>query len=363
MAVERVVELGVGDDERRQELDDPARRSAAQQQQAALPEPVDQPARAASASGSSRPQRAPRPRSAKRRGRPERAARIERRGDASADRDGARREALFREDVEGGERRGAGERMGDEGAGVERLAAGAPGVHQRRPGRRPRRSAGRRRAPCRSRADRGGPLRASQAKSRPVRPKPVRISSRISAAPASRQSRESPASQPAGGTRTPSRPTTGSTSTAAGAGAAAARAPATARRSATRSSAQANGSRSTCDESWSSERRAELAPRGGRERAEGEAVVAGVEGEEARPAGREQRGLPGDLDRVGAGDREVDARRIDRREGAEAGGERDPRRVRGDVAEAVQRARPPGGRPRRRRADGGGRSRRRRSRR
>ncbi len=81
---------------------------------------------------------------------------------------------------------------------------------------------------------------------------------------------------------------------------------------------------------------AEGAPRGRGEGAEVQAVVAGVEGEKPAPAGGEERGLPGDLDRVGAGDREVDARRVDRRHRAEPRRERDPRRVRGDVAEAVQ---------------------------
>lgn len=65
-------------------------------------------------------------------------------------------------------------------------------------------------------------------------------------------------------------------------------------------------------------------------------MVAGVESEEPMPAGREEGALPGDLDRVCAGDREVDARLVDRSQLAEPLGERDPRRVRGDVAEAVQ---------------------------
>src|SRR6202043_2441404 len=55
---------------------------------------------------------------------------------------------------------------------------------------------------------------ASTAKRRPVLPKPVKISSAISTAPASRQSRAIPASQPGGGGSTPSRPTIGSPSTA-----------------------------------------------------------------------------------------------------------------------------------------------------
>ena len=87
------------------------------------------------------------------------------------------------------------------------------------------------------------------------------------------------------------------------------------------------------------ERRAELRPRGGGEGAQGQAMVARIEGEQASPSGGEQRALPGDLDRVGAGDREVDARIVDRCDAAELAGEGDARRVRGDVAEAVQELR------------------------
>lgn len=84
------------------------------------------------------------------------------------------------------------------------------------------------------------------------------------------------------------------------------------------------------------ERRAELGARGHGERAERHAVVAGIEGEHSGASGRRERRLEGDLDRVGAGDGEVDTRVVDRREAGEALGERDAGRVRRDVAEAVQ---------------------------
>jgi len=76
----------------------------------------------------------------------------------------------------------------------------------------------------------------------------------------------------------------------------------------------------------------------GGEGAEREPVVAAVEGEDAGPARGEQRGLECHLDRIGARGGEVDGGVRQRRTGDERGGEGDARRVRGDVAEAVEEA-------------------------
>ena len=107
------------------ELHDPARRAAAQREQATLAEPVDEPRGALGVGQLQTPQGAATAQAGGVRQRTR-----ERRGDAPADLDGATGELLLRDDVEGGERCGAGERMGDEGPGVEGLAAAAPGLHQ-----------------------------------------------------------------------------------------------------------------------------------------------------------------------------------------------------------------------------------------
>ena len=75
---------------------------------------------------------------------------------------------------------------------------GSPSSGRARGGRSPRRSAGRRPAPCRSRGGPAAPPRARRRRAAPVRPKPVKISSAISSAPRCRQISGEPG-EPAGG--------------------------------------------------------------------------------------------------------------------------------------------------------------------
>ena len=172
------------------------------------------------------------------------------------------------------------------------------------------------------------PLVLDGEEGRPVRPKPVKISSAISSVPCLRQISASPASQPAGGISTPSRPTIGSTI-------AAPMSP-LARTSCTRARSPPKGSRRTCAVEMGGEGGAELLPRGDVERPERRAVVGGLEGEDARPAGGAEGGLQGDLDRLGAGDREEDLRLVDRRDLHQPPRELDAQRMGHDVPEGVE---------------------------
>src|SRR6185295_2372961 len=75
--------------------------------------------------------------------------------------------------------------------------------------------------------------------------------------------------------------------------------------------------------------------RRGGEGAERQTVIAGIERDDARPAGRGEGGLERDLDSFGAGDREEDLGVVDRRESREALGEREASGMGRDVAEGV----------------------------
>ena len=189
----------------------------------------------------------------------------------------------------------------------------------------------------------------STAKRAPRRPKPVKISSAISSAPWRRQIAASPASQPAGGISTPSRPTTGSTIAA----------PISAlreQRLAPAPRSPPKGSRRTCPWRWAAKGARNSSPRGDGEGAEGQPVVGGLEGEDARPAG----GSPGPSSRRSRPPRRRRSRRRPAGSSTGASADQPPReldaqRMRHDVPQAHGGAGRPARAPPRPPSGGGGR--------